>query len=87
MARTTDRDDRPEARQLATTRPWEWLDMSRSTWYELLDRGIAPPAIQLPAGKRFWRVADLEKWLAAFKADGGRWRSRARREESDGGQE
>ena len=54
-------------RPLATSEPWLFLGISRSTWNLLRKRKQTPSPIHLMPGRPTWRICDLEKWLAAKK--------------------
>jgi len=64
---------------LGTREPWLMVGCSRTTWHRLVSAGHAPQPIRLPHGSPFWRVRDIEDWLASLRPDQGRWRALARR--------
>jgi len=35
-----------------------------------LAEGIGPPSIKLPSGARRYAKADLDRWIAEYRADG-----------------
>jgi predicted DNA-binding transcriptional regulator AlpA len=51
---------------LTTRKPWELVGVSRTYWYRLMGSGRAPAPVSF-GGARYWRVADLEAWLAGLK--------------------
>jgi predicted DNA-binding transcriptional regulator AlpA len=48
---------------LVTRKPWLVVGLSRTGWYRLMSQGTTPPPVAV-AGARYWRVADLEAWVA-----------------------
>jgi predicted DNA-binding transcriptional regulator AlpA len=49
-----------------TDTPWQYLGISRSTWYRLMAADQAPLPLALP-GRNRWRISDLDKWLERQK--------------------
>ena len=57
-------------RLLTTAEAAEYLSVSRRTLTRWLAEGIGPPSIKLPSGARRYRKADLDRWIAEYRADG-----------------
>lgn len=57
----------------------ELCGLKRTTWYQLLgQRKIGPAPIAL-GGRKFWRVAELAKWIEAGCPDAEAWAKIAQR--------
>ena len=61
------REPAPDVEAKTTRSPWLYCGVSRSFWYQLQTQEKVPPPIRLSGGLRFWRLSDLDKWLASLK--------------------
>jgi predicted DNA-binding transcriptional regulator AlpA len=52
---------------LTTNKPWLLAGVSRSAWYRLLSRGLAPPPVNIPGSRQRWRVSDVIRWVDGLK--------------------
>jgi len=46
-----------------TGEPWQYIGVSRSSWYRIMSTGQAPLPLDLP-GRNPWRISDLDAMLA-----------------------
>jgi predicted DNA-binding transcriptional regulator AlpA len=63
---------------MVTRRPWSVIGVSRTCWYRMMGANQTPPPVSV-GGVRYWRVADLEKWIAELPERGSSYSQPLRR--------